>query len=71
MLTAELDVISNGAIDIIEFFVLFFEVIDLLIALVHLAHSHSMGVLCLVEDFGEIIVSHNFCLGSLMIMQGL
>lgn len=68
MLAAKLDIISNSTVDVIEFFVLFFEVIDLLIALVHLAHSHSMGVLCLVEDFGEVVVSHNFSLGSFVVV---
>jgi len=68
VLATELDIVSNSTVDVIEFFVLFFEVVDLLIALVHLAHSHSMSVLCLVEDFGEVIVSHNFSLGSFVIV---
>ncbi len=71
MLAAELDIVSNCTVDVIEFFVLFFEVVDLLIALVHLAHSHSMGVLCLVEDFGKVVVPHNFSLGGFVVMQGL
>ena len=71
MLAAELDIVSNSTIDVIEFLVLFFEVIHLLIALVHLANSHSMGVLCLVENFGEIVVSHNFSLGCFMVVYGL
>ena len=68
MFATELDIVSNSTVDVIEFFVLFFEVVDLLIALVHLAHSHSMGILCLVEDFCEVVVPHNFSLGSFVVV---
>lgn len=71
MFTAKLDIISYGPIDVIKFFILFFEVVDLLIAFINLANSHSVGVLGLVQDFGEIVVSHNLSLSCLMIVQGL
>jgi len=68
MFAAKLDIISDCAIDVIKLFILFFEIVDLLIALINLRNSHSVGVLSLIQDFGKFVVSHNLSLSSLMIV---
>jgi hypothetical protein len=71
MLTAVLNVCPKISIHIAQFLILSRKPSNLFIALVHLIYSQPKRILSLVEYFREIIISHCFSLGCLVVVYGL
>jgi len=69
MLSAILNVISEAAVELVEFFVLSGKPFDLFVPFVHLIDPQSVSIFSLVQSFCQVIVSHAFSLGAFLVMD--
>lgn len=69
MLSAVLDILFQGAVQLGQFVIFSCQARHFFVALIDLVYSQPMSVFGLVQNFSQVVVSHDLCLGAFVVVD--